>query len=467
MKNYFIRIAITLCFFAVAICNTFAATITWTGGGATPNWNNPANWNTNSVPLATDNVIINMVANQPIITSAVVRSATTTFNEGVNCDINAGSITNSGTFNIIANTGMDPNFFYVYAGTSFTNNGTVNLIGQVYLIISSGTFNNNSAGVVNLTGNASLGIIAQITSDDSGIINNSGTINLAGYTVFGNQNGSATISNTGTIQSTIMGVGNEITLLNDNTITGNGTINCACFYKRSDSNPGTSNTSNTVILKPGGLIGGFNQVDCFNFTNGLTSTGGNFAFSLSSGVACTNFDKITVTGTATLGGQFMINQVDGSLPLNSEYIVLTATTNISGNFTNTSVPVANGFAVPIINNSVNPKTLTIKIQATAALPVELVTFKGEKRNRENVLFWETASETNNRGFEVEISNDGSHFEKMAFVKGRGTTSELQNYNFTHTLNAKQNGVLYYRLKQLDNDGKFEYSKIIEIGRAHV
>ena len=166
-----------------------------------------------------------------------------------------------------------------------------------------------------------------------------------------------------------------------------------------------------------------------------------------------------------LGGTFEVNEVFSPLVLNTEYVVLTATTNISGSFTNTSVAVTNGFAVPIINNSVNPKTLTIKIQATAALPVELITFKGVKRNRENVLFWETASETNNRGFDVEISKDGSHFEKTAFVKGRGTTSELQNYNFTHTLNAKQNGVLYYRLKQLDNDGKFEYSKIITLSNG--
>jgi hypothetical protein len=95
----------------------------------------------------------------------------------------------------------------------------------------------------------------------------------------------------------------------------------------------------------------------------------------------------------------------------------------------------------------------------ASLPVELVSFTGKGQQGKALLTWATASEKNNAGFDIEKSLDGKNFDKIAFVKGNGITTITQNYNFTD-YNFTQNA--YYRLKQMDIDGAFEYSKIIAL-----
>lgn len=94
------------------------------------------------------------------------------------------------------------------------------------------------------------------------------------------------------------------------------------------------------------------------------------------------------------------------------------------------------------------------------LPVELAYFAGMWKDQNINLFWRTASEQNNKGFEVQKSKDGNTFEKIGFTKGNGTTVDVTNYNFIDR--SPSNGINYYRLKQIDFDGKFEYSKIIAV-----
>ena len=96
-----------------------------------------------------------------------------------------------------------------------------------------------------------------------------------------------------------------------------------------------------------------------------------------------------------------------------------------------------------------------------SLPVELMSFTVKPIDNKVIqLDWQTASELNNTGFEIERSGNGVDFENIAFVEGNGTTFEISNYNFIDE--TPLNGVNYYRLKQLDFDGQFEYSKIEEV-----
>jgi Secretion system C-terminal sorting domain len=95
----------------------------------------------------------------------------------------------------------------------------------------------------------------------------------------------------------------------------------------------------------------------------------------------------------------------------------------------------------------------------ASLPVELVSFTGKAQQGKALLTWATASEKNNAGFDIEKSLDGKNFDKIAFVKGNGISTITQNYNFTD-YNFTQNA--YYRLKQVDMDGAYEYSKTIAL-----
>jgi len=96
------------------------------------------------------------------------------------------------------------------------------------------------------------------------------------------------------------------------------------------------------------------------------------------------------------------------------------------------------------------------------LPVELASFKGTNVEAGISLDWITDSELDNEGFQIEFSTDARSFEKIAFVTGNGTTNQRQSYQYTHKTNRP--GSLYYRLKQMDFDGAFEYSDIIEVMR---
>jgi len=93
-----------------------------------------------------------------------------------------------------------------------------------------------------------------------------------------------------------------------------------------------------------------------------------------------------------------------------------------------------------------------------ALPVELTDFDARLNERSQVnLAWVTASESNNDFFSVEHSTDGQHFERIGLVAGVGNSAVQSSYAFTHT--RPNNGFNYYRLKQNDFNGDFEYSWI--------
>lgn len=101
------------------------------------------------------------------------------------------------------------------------------------------------------------------------------------------------------------------------------------------------------------------------------------------------------------------------------------------------------------------------------LPVELITFVAHTAGRAAVLNWETASETNNAGFEilrtsevVEMQHDASHWQSVAFVNGHGTTVEPQRYSYG--VDDLDVGTYWFRLKQVDFDGSSAYSPKVEV-----
>lgn len=102
--------------------------------------------------------------------------------------------------------------------------------------------------------------------------------------------------------------------------------------------------------------------------------------------------------------------------------------------------------------------------ADGPLPVTLKSFTGLDTENGKQLFWSTSSELNNKGFEIERSENGESFETIAFVKGAINSQRLMKYHFIDAqAHAPQN---YYRLKQIDLDGKSSYSKTIKITQAN-
>jgi hypothetical protein len=95
---------------------------------------------------------------------------------------------------------------------------------------------------------------------------------------------------------------------------------------------------------------------------------------------------------------------------------------------------------------------------TAYVPVAFHSFNYSFNDNSITLQWQTSSEINNSGFEIERSYDGVLFRKIGFVKGNGNTTEPQQYTFTdkHTTNC------FYRLKQIDYNGTSNYSDLIEV-----
>ncbi|MBC8112098.1 MAG: T9SS type A sorting domain-containing protein [Verrucomicrobia bacterium] len=93
------------------------------------------------------------------------------------------------------------------------------------------------------------------------------------------------------------------------------------------------------------------------------------------------------------------------------------------------------------------------------LPVNLVSFEGKTEGNSVKLHWKTTAEKNNLGFEVEKSIQGNNFAKIAFVKANPYASPENEYVFFDDNPQQMN---YYRLKQIDTDGKFVYSKTIAV-----
>lgn len=107
--------------------------------------------------------------------------------------------------------------------------------------------------------------------------------------------------------------------------------------------------------------------------------------------------------------------------------------------------------------------VSIPESISTTLPVELIEFRGLLNGSDIALAWTTASELNNAGFDIEFAHasDGT-FSKIGFVAGSGTSTETTQYHYTHTPTSFDAQTLYYRLKQLDFDGTFEYSDVVEI-----
>lgn len=101
-----------------------------------------------------------------------------------------------------------------------------------------------------------------------------------------------------------------------------------------------------------------------------------------------------------------------------------------------------------------------------ALPVSITSFKGEQRGNINVLSWITATEINNEGFEIQRSADGTNFSSIGFVHSKGDNGNsnlIVNYSFNDV--KPLIGTNYYRLKQLDKDGKYIYSEVVAVRGA--
>ena len=138
-------------------------------------------------------------------------------------------------------------------------------------------------------------------------------------------------------------------------------------------------------------------------------------------------------------------------------VTLTTSNHVSGTYT---VTVNN--VTDLAGNVIDPNYNSI---SNYTLPVELSSFSAVVMNNQVTLNWITESEINNYGFEVEralfSTSDPRGWEKIAFVNGNGNSNSPKEYSYIDN-NLIGGNKFLYRLKQIDNDGQFEYSKIVEV-----
>jgi hypothetical protein len=406
-----------------------AQTYTFVGGGGNSNWNNAANWSPAGVPtspLASGEAIVIAANSVQNINFVVGSGASLTVNTGFTLTRNNRSLTIDGTM---------------------TNNGT--LTNNVTLTISStGTFTNN--GTVN-NGNSGGDNI-----NNSGVLTNNGTINVLTGRLDNQGTGTLNNSATGVINVFIGAtLRNQNDLNNNGTIINNGTVNAAVGINDLFTNNGTIVNNLTLNVNGGGTLlntvngtitnnnGGTLTVNAtaFLINNGLLDNGGNV----------NNYNSITNSGT--------FNNNSGG--------VLNNGNSVGDIFDNTGI--LNNNAGATINNfpgaTINSTNGTYNDNGGAyngagPLPIELLSFTGKPLDATIQLHWETASETENAYMAVERSRDGIHFQEIGQRKGAGTTTLRQVYTLVDA--TPLFGINYYRLRQVDRDGKPTYHPMIAV-----
>lgn len=121
------------------------------------------------------------------------------------------------------------------------------------------------------------------------------------------------------------------------------------------------------------------------------------------------------------------------------------------------------WVLPCRTGNFDGETEDYMISIIVPTPVKLASFEVSKKTDNALLNWVTVSEENNRGFNIEHSIDGKNWTTIGFIPTKskdGNSSGILNYSFTDQKPVK--GINYYRLKQVDIDGKVEYSTIQKV-----
>jgi Secretion system C-terminal sorting domain len=207
------------------------------------------------------------------------------------------------------------------------------------------------------------------------------------------------------------------------------------------------------IIEPSGagatIFGTMSFLGNVNFSNAIIN------IQLGGTTAGTQFDLITVSNQADFTGS-TINislAVEYMPPTPTPYRILTFLSRI-GSLPTTTLPPNVNFNWNIVWAATNATVNAL------VLPVELVRFDAKQVGQQIDLTWATASEMNNRGFEVQQCKEGIAWQNIGFVEGNGTTSTMREYRFKDM--AVADGINYYRLKQVDLEGGFEYSPVVSV-----
>ncbi len=196
-----------------------------------------------------------------------------------------------------------------------------------------------------------------------------------------------------------------------------------------------------------------------NSPNTLTITG-DLIFNNNSTVLVNNGGCIHVEGNLLNKNNSGDIEIFGTLIIDGDF------TNGTGSGNGAIIDVGSTGTITYGGSCDNPGTVTDDGGSFSGdcdnpiLPVELVNFRATATETGNLLQWETASERNNDFFEVHRSGDALNWETINKIPGNGTSNQIISYQYLD-LNPKQ-GRNFYRLRQVDYDGAFEFSYIVSV-----
>jgi hypothetical protein len=408
-------------------------TSTWTGATNT-NWGTAGNWSCGIIPTATTDVLIPNVANLPIISDSA------RFCQNLNISTSA-SLTLNNTLSSLSIYGN-----ITLNGSLINSNGTIVFSGDSQQSIPG--INYSNLGINNPNGAVLLGNV-----------NVSGTLRfLRGIISLGNYN----LSLTGT--SSISLGSNVLTYV---ATTGSGTFNI--------QNIGTGGRTGAVLFPVGSSTNSYNPISVTNAgvsdeyrARVLNAVYGNYNTSnVPTGplVPINAVNRTWLLTEQTAGGSNLVTtlqwNVADELPgfnrgaaYVSRYVNPTwnpGTTQVSGG--------ANPFSLSM--GSITSLT-PLGVGSGGYLPVDLLLFGGKVIDHTNSLFWKTASEENVSHFVIERSSSNGNFEELARVSAKGNSQRIESYQYddiNYWINTSLESVAY-RLKAVDFDGSFTYSKAI-------
>ncbi|MCH7827132.1 MAG: T9SS type A sorting domain-containing protein [Bacteroidetes bacterium] len=206
----------------------------------------------------------------------------------------------------------------------------------------------------------------------------------------------------------------------------------------------------------------------------VKKSGSNIAFGVSKGATLLANISYSAFSYSLSTTYLLVLKYTFNASSNDDVINLFINPDLSGSepspdLTNTDTPtdLANVGAVALRQGSKSYNVIIDGIRVAtswslAPLPVELTSFNAIPKENSVVLFWNTATEINNYGFQVQRKNDKEkRWNDIGFVPGHGNSNTPQDYTFVDK-NPVGATTFYYRLKQIDVDGKFEYSDILQV-----
>lgn len=128
----------------------------------------------------------------------------------------------------------------------------------------------------------------------------------------------------------------------------------------------------------------------------------------------------------------------------------------------TTIEVTAGADICADNVAIQGTYVGVGTLCNGPLPVELSIFTAALSKNEINLFWKTETEVDNYGFEVERRIDDKDWNQITFVSGNGNSNSPKEYSYSDKDLFAGGSRFQYRLKQIDNDGSFEYSDVVEL-----